>query len=72
MRIPGEYWETQACNAFPVIEQLFAKEDGSLIGASSDGFIFSAYPNLGRLVNWGKLTTINKEIVHAGAKKAGL
>lgn len=54
MRIPGEYWETQACNAFPVVEQLFAKEDGSLIGASSDGFIFAAYPNMDRLVNWGK------------------
>ena len=25
---------------------LFAKEDGSLVGASSDGFIFAAYPNL--------------------------
>ena len=54
MRIPGEYWETQACNAFPVVEQLFAKDDGSLIGASSDGFIFAAYPNLDKLVNWGK------------------
>ena len=54
MRIPGEYWETQACNAFPVVEQLFAKEDGSLVGASSDGFIFAAYPNLDKLVNWGK------------------
>ena len=54
MRIPGEYWETQACNAFPVVEQLFAKDDGSLIGASSDGFIFAAYPNMDRLVNWGK------------------
>ena len=54
MRIPGEYWETQACNAFPVVEQLFAKEDGSLIGATSDGFIFAAYPNMDRLINWGK------------------
>ena len=54
MRIPGEYWETQACNAFPVVEQLFAKDDGSLIGASSDGFIFAAYPNMDRLINWGK------------------
>lgn len=54
MRIPGEYWETQACNAFPVVEQLFAKDDGSLIGATSDGFIFAAYPNMDRLINWGK------------------
>jgi hypothetical protein len=54
MRIPGEYWETQACNAFPVVEQLFAKDDGSLVGATSDGFVFAAYPNLDRLINWGK------------------
>jgi sugar lactone lactonase YvrE len=54
MRIPGEYWETQACNAFPVVEQLFVKEDGSLIGASSDGFIFEVCPNVDKLINWGK------------------
>ncbi len=54
MRIPGEYWETQACNAFPVVEQLFARNDGSLIGASSDGFIFTVRPESGTLVNWGK------------------
>ena len=54
MRVPGEYWETQAYNAFPVVEQLFVQTDGSLIGTSSDGFIFSAYPNVDRLINWGK------------------
>ena len=54
MRVPGEYWETQAYNAFPVVEQLFARSDGSLVGTSSDGFIFEAYPNMNRLVNWGK------------------
>ena len=54
MRVPGEYWETQAYNAFPVVEQLFVQTDGSLIGTSSDGFIFSAYPNMDRLINWGK------------------
>jgi len=54
MRIPGEYWETQAYNAFPVVEQLFAQADGSLVGTSSDGFVFSVHPNVGRLVNWGK------------------
>ena len=54
MRVPGEYWETQACNAFPVVEQLYALGDGSLIGTSSDGFVFSAYPNVNRLINWGK------------------
>ena len=54
MRVPGEYWETQNYNAFPVVEQLFAQADGSLVGTSSDGFVFSAYPNSGRLLNWGK------------------
>ena len=54
MRVPGEYWETQAYNAFPVVEQLFGQGDGSLIGTSSDGFVFSAYPKLDRLLNWGK------------------
>ena len=54
MRVPGEYWETQAYNAFPVVEQLVIQSDGSLIGTSSDGFVFSAYPKLDRLLNWGK------------------
>ena len=54
MRVPGEYWETQAYNAFPVVEQLFLREDGSLVGTSSDGFVFAAHPNANRLVNWGK------------------
>ena len=54
MRVPGEYWETQAYNAFPVVEQIFALDDGSLVGTTSDGFVFSAYPNMDRLLNWGK------------------
>lgn len=54
MRIPGEYWETQACNLFPVVEQLFARADGTLIGTTSDGFVFEAQPNRNRLVSWGK------------------
>ena len=54
MRVPGEYWETQAYNAFPVVEQLFVQADGSLVGTTSDGFVFSAYPNVNRLINWGK------------------
>ena len=54
MRVPGEYWETQAYNAFPVVEQLFVQSDGGLIGTSSDGFVFSAYPKEDRLLNWGK------------------
>ena len=54
MRIPGEYWETQNYNAFPVVEQLFAKADGTLVGTTSDGFVFEAQPNRNRLVSWGK------------------
>ena len=54
MRIPGEYWETQAYNGFPVVEQLFAKDDGTLIGTTSDGFVFTAQPNADRLQSWGK------------------
>lgn len=54
MRIPGEYWETQACNVFPVVEQIFACEEGTLVGTTSDGFVFKAYPKENRLVSWGK------------------
>jgi len=54
MRIPGEYWETQACNLFPVVEQLFVQGDGSFIGTTSDGFVFAARPNENRLFSWGK------------------
>ncbi len=54
MRIPGEYWETQACNAFPVVEQMFACEDGTFAGTTSDGFVFTAQPNANKLQSWGK------------------
>lgn len=54
MRVPGEYWETQNYNAFPVVEQIFAEEDGSLVGSTSDGFIFRALPVSDNLLNLGK------------------
>ena len=54
MRVPGEYWETQNYNAFPVVEQLFPEDDGTLFGTSSDGFVFRAWPEEDRLVNYGK------------------
>ena len=54
MRIPGEYWETQNYNAFPVVEQLFAQADGMLVGTTSDGFVFRAHPKANRLESWGK------------------
>ncbi|MDD4190600.1 MAG: hypothetical protein PHI28_04675 [Mangrovibacterium sp.] len=40
MRIPGEYWETQNYNAYPVVEQLVPALDGTVYGSTSDGFIF--------------------------------
>lgn len=54
MRIPGEYWETQNYNAFPVIEQLFANEDGTMTGSTSDGFIFRALPTDDDVISYGK------------------
>jgi hypothetical protein len=42
MRIPGEYWETQNYNGFPVAEQLLLGDDSLLWGSTSDGFIFRA------------------------------
>lgn len=40
MRIPGEYWETQNYNAFPVVEQLVLDTNDLVYGSTSDGFIF--------------------------------
>lgn len=54
MRVPGEYWETQNYNAFPVVEQLIPAEDGSIMGSSSDGFIFKAQPSEDALLCFGK------------------
>lgn len=54
MRIPGEYWETQNYNGFPVVEQLILLNDGTIAGTSSDGFLFIADPEKDSLVNLGK------------------
>ena len=70
MRIPGEYWETQACNLFPVVEQLFARADGTLVGTTSDGFVFEAQPNRNRLVSWGK-PRVERRIRAASVGKDG-
>lgn len=40
MRIPGEYWETQNYNGYPVVEQLIEVAPGLVYGTSSDGFLF--------------------------------
>ena len=54
MRIPGEYWETQNYNAYPVAEQLFMDGKGVLAGTTSDGFVFTAKTNMDTLSSWGK------------------
>lgn len=54
MRVPGEYWETQNYNAFPVVEQLISMPDSSIVGSSSDGFIFRAFPAEEKLKVYGK------------------
>ena len=43
IRIPGEYWQTQNYNGYPVVEQLIPGESGELFGSTSDGFIFKVY-----------------------------
>lgn len=40
MRVPGEYWETQNYNGYPVVEQLIQTSCGVVYGTSSDGFLF--------------------------------
>ncbi|MEO1012226.1 MAG: hypothetical protein AAFX53_13025 [Bacteroidota bacterium] len=40
IRIPGEYWITQKYEAYPVAEQLLLQPDGSVLGGTSDGFVF--------------------------------
>lgn len=54
MRIPGEYWETQNYNAYPVVEQLFAQKDSTLVGTTSDGFVFKALPAADDVISYGK------------------
>lgn len=54
MRIPGEYWEQQNCNCFPVVEQILNVGEGSLIGTTSDGFVFEVDLDVERLWDYGK------------------
>lgn len=54
MRIPGEYWITQKYEGFPVVEQLLQDGDGSLLGSTSDGFIFRIDATLQKLKSLGK------------------
>jgi hypothetical protein len=54
LRIPGEYWLTQNYNGYPVIEQLIPDKDGSLLGSTSDGFIFRVDIDDNKLIVIGK------------------
>lgn len=54
MRIPGEYWETQNYNGYPVVEQLLMKNDSTIYGSSSDGFVFKIELGTQRLKVLGK------------------
>ncbi|MDR0430571.1 MAG: hypothetical protein LBH58_08875 [Tannerellaceae bacterium] len=54
MRIPGEYWETQNYNGFPVVEQLILYRDSCILGSSSDGFIFRINITDDKMIVFGK------------------
>lgn len=54
MRIPGEYWITQKYEGFPVVEQLLQDVNGSLLGSTSDGFIFKIDDTAKKLKSLGK------------------
>jgi hypothetical protein len=54
LRIPGEYWITQKYEGFPVVEQLLTDLDGTLLGSTSDGFIFRIDKGLSKLKSLGK------------------
>lgn len=54
MRVPGEYWEVQNYNGFPVIEQILPEDDGTFIATSSDGFVFNIIPQDDNIINYGK------------------
>lgn len=54
MRIPGEYWETQNYNGFPVVEQLVLLNDSCIVGSSSDGFLFAANMKKQKISVYGK------------------
>lgn len=54
MRIPGEYWETQNYNGYPIVEQLVQGQDSTFYGSTSDGFIFQVFPGSEKLIVMGK------------------
>lgn len=54
LRIPGEYWETQNYDGFPVVEQLILFQDSCILGSTSDGFIFRINTVEDKLIVLGK------------------
>jgi hypothetical protein len=54
MQMPGEYYEAWNYYGYPVVEAWTAAPDGSLYGASSDGYLFRLNAERSRLVNLGK------------------
>lgn len=54
MQIPGEYHEAFNYYGYPVLEAWQAAPDGTLFGATTDGYLFRLNPGLDRLVNLGK------------------
>ncbi|MFA7173550.1 MAG: hypothetical protein WC340_09075 [Kiritimatiellia bacterium] len=54
MQIPGEYFEAFNYYGYPVLESWQAAPDGSLYGATTDGYLFQLSPDLGHLTILGK------------------
>lgn len=54
MQIPGEYYEAWNYYGYPVVEAWVAAPDGTLYGATTDGYLFRLSVARDRLVNLGK------------------
>lgn len=54
LQLPGEYYEAWNYHGYPVLEAWQAAPDGSLYGATSDGYLFKLDAARERLVNLGK------------------
>lgn len=55
LRIPGEYWITQKYEGYPVVEQLLmTKNDSTIYGTTSDGFLFRLHMETAQLHTLGK------------------
>lgn len=54
LQVPGEYYEAFNYYGYPVLEAWQVAPDGSLYGATTDGYLFRLTPARDRLVNLGK------------------